>query len=615
MADYSLVVNSSFKPFTYDELIKPLQQETEEHNKLEDAYADLATKADVWERLANSQIDSGAYSMYKSYSDALRNEVDKLEATGLNPLSRQAMLNMRSRYSKEIAPIETAYVRRQALADEQRKLSAQDNSLRFERDAAGTSLNDFINNPSWNYGRSVSGERIKAAVSSAAANIAKEARDSKGGRGKLRKITLPYQYEYIKQNGFSRDAVEAVINNAEEGSPILKNIVKQAVEATGVQDWKNDKVLKEMYDYGNLGLYNAIGPTTSQIVTDEYNMKNDLAKNTEDRAAGKSGFSSITTNLPINSINITLPNTSGKKAYNKAKILARVLGMNEEGTNYYTGKKRTMGPSGIFTVQFFDRNGNFITEKDYIKSYTDYERSHPHTRAASEEHLKRSYRELVNRIYDTFGRNIELTANNIGAALKNYKNKGGAYSIEGLTLDIQDQDAVMNSIVNKLKHADSDNTSMKEITSVSDKNNTLVTEGSFNANDYFKDKADSKRKNLEAQFMVIPNAKKGKMTLAVKYDGKIYEIPKEKLGSIAMSMDKGAEAMYANINYRDRFLQAYKAKGYTEEQIKNSAEYRQIENNIKANLQASGIITAVEALAGKYKSSARDVHTTNENAN
>ena len=210
MADYSLVVNSSFKPFTYDELIKPLQQETEEHNKLEDAYADLATKADVWEKLANSQIDSDAYSMYKSYSDALRNEVDKLEATGLNPMSRQAMLNMRSRYSREITPIETAYARRQALADEQRKLSAQDNSLRFERDAANTSLNDFINNPSWNYGRSVSGERIKAAVSSAAANIAKEARDSEGGRGKLKKMTLPYQYEYIKQNGFSREAVEEI---------------------------------------------------------------------------------------------------------------------------------------------------------------------------------------------------------------------------------------------------------------------------------------------------------------------------------------------------------------------------------------------------------------------
>ena len=53
--------------------------------------------------------------MYKGYSDDLRDRADTLLREGLNASSRKGMLDMRARYSKEIAPIEIAYKRREEL--------------------------------------------------------------------------------------------------------------------------------------------------------------------------------------------------------------------------------------------------------------------------------------------------------------------------------------------------------------------------------------------------------------------------------------------------------------------------------------------------------------------
>lgn len=102
--------------------------------------------------------------MYKGYSDDLRDRADTLLREGLNASSRKGMLDMRARYSKEIAPIEAAYKRREELAAEQRKAYAANPTLRYERYANAMSLDDFIKNPSLDYGRSYSGALLTQQV-------------------------------------------------------------------------------------------------------------------------------------------------------------------------------------------------------------------------------------------------------------------------------------------------------------------------------------------------------------------------------------------------------------------------------------------------------------------
>jgi hypothetical protein len=84
MANYSLVVNSTFQPFTYQELAAPLDREELYHEKLAEEYDKLSSQADVLEAMGQNDRDknSGTYARYKAYSDKLRQEADDLYRFG-----------------------------------------------------------------------------------------------------------------------------------------------------------------------------------------------------------------------------------------------------------------------------------------------------------------------------------------------------------------------------------------------------------------------------------------------------------------------------------------------------------------------------------------------------
>lgn len=275
MPNYSLILDTKFKPFSYQEMLAPVMAATQAHQALEAEYGDLATKASVWERMANEQTDPYAYKMYKTYADDLETQAEQLARSGLSPASRKSMLNMKARYSSEILPIETAYKRREELAAEQRRAIAANPTMLYQRLASQMSLDDFIKNPSLDYGQQYSGALLTQQVSHAAANIAKEARDSEEGRRKLRKI-LPYQYEMVQQSGFSRDAVMKAILNSPDADKILTGLVDSAIATSGVTNWGDKETIARAYDYARQGLYDAVGQTQYQMITDQFGMQDAL---------------------------------------------------------------------------------------------------------------------------------------------------------------------------------------------------------------------------------------------------------------------------------------------------------------------------------------------------
>ena len=258
MANYSLVVGSRFSPFTYEELIKPALMATQAHQEIEDQYADLTTKASVWEEMANEQTDYEAYQMYKKYSDDLKAQADILAKEGLTPGSRRAMLGMKDRYSKEITPIEQAYTTRQKYIDEQRK-GAADNIYSF--DASTLSLDDLIKNPSLSY-KTYSGNALTKQVREAAKNLAK---DLKENPRKWTKILDGQYYETIMQKGFSSADIELAIANDPRAPKELVSIVEEAVNSSGIRDWEDKDALRRAYDFARQGLWDAVGETTYQV--------------------------------------------------------------------------------------------------------------------------------------------------------------------------------------------------------------------------------------------------------------------------------------------------------------------------------------------------------------
>lgn len=283
MAANYIVINSKFKPFSYAEMLQPVQMATLAHQEVENEYAELATKANVWDEMANEQTDPYAYKMYKTYSNDLEEQAGQLAREGLTPASRQNMLRMKQRYSSDIVPIEQAYKRRQELIDEQRKLLAQDNTLMFDRNASMLSLDDLIKNPQLTY-QSYSGATLAKQVGTAAQNLAKKMRDNPR---KWESILHGQYFETMMRKGYTPEEIILASSNDPNAPKELRDIVENAVASSNIASWGDKTLLDRAYEYAGQGLWNAVGETQYQIQSNkayDYAMQDQLARNKEARA-------------------------------------------------------------------------------------------------------------------------------------------------------------------------------------------------------------------------------------------------------------------------------------------------------------------------------------------
>ena len=243
MANYSLVVNSKFQPFSFDRYLQPYQIYGQNYKEIEEQYTDLSTKAGIWDSLANKQTDPHTYKMYKTYANDLENQASQLASEGLNAVSRKNMLNMRARYSKEIIPIERAYNQRSKLAEEQRKLRAANPSIMFDRDFSSISLDDLLDNPELSY-TSVSGDDLY--------KKGKEAAISASSRMMNVSPALQGQYWKIRQ-GYGADAANKFLLN-QSNIPELKDAINRIVSQSGV----TKENLSRAIDYTISGIMSGI---------------------------------------------------------------------------------------------------------------------------------------------------------------------------------------------------------------------------------------------------------------------------------------------------------------------------------------------------------------------
>ena len=88
-----IINGAQFRPFTMDELLKPLALATEEHHRIEDQQNAMAEEAAMWEWLLPQTGE--ARNAYNTWNENLRAQVDALNANGLSPQVRQQMTSLR----------------------------------------------------------------------------------------------------------------------------------------------------------------------------------------------------------------------------------------------------------------------------------------------------------------------------------------------------------------------------------------------------------------------------------------------------------------------------------------------------------------------------------------
>lgn len=225
--NYSFVIDSSFHPFTMQEMLTPFLMYKEAFEKSEEAYNDLTNKADKFKYLAdNLDPNSKAAQIYNGYADTLRAQATDLAQNGLTMGNRRALTGLKQRYQGEIGRLvdaDTALKQEQAL---RRQMSAKDPSMLYGTD--NLNIDMFLDNNTPNlYGISGTELYTKAAAASQAAS---KRQFSVNGDNK----TLGgYYYDYIQKMGYNPQTI-AQFRKDMSAIPELQQAADDILMANGV---------------------------------------------------------------------------------------------------------------------------------------------------------------------------------------------------------------------------------------------------------------------------------------------------------------------------------------------------------------------------------------------
>lgn len=241
MANYSLVIDSRFKPLSYDEIVKPLIQQTDLHNMYADAYSTLKEQADALYAKAEADLrenpDSKWAKKYNEYADNLSKSAAMLAMNGLTPTSRATVGAARSGYAKYVEPAAKAINRQRELLNIQLQTNP---ALRMEYQNM-PSIDQLIDNPNI-APKGYSGSEIeKSAMTSAAAASARHVIEQ---FGKDRANTG--WMRHLKETGYSQEAFQEMLAAAQDPNNIDANVLKGIMESVRNQfGYNNDTGLTQ----------------------------------------------------------------------------------------------------------------------------------------------------------------------------------------------------------------------------------------------------------------------------------------------------------------------------------------------------------------------------------
>jgi len=230
MPNYNYVVDSSFRPYSFQEMLQPLTIYKGEYDKTEAAYDDLANKANMFkylEQVAEENPNSQAAKIYKGYADDMNKAFTDFSKNGLNMGNRRTLMNLKKRYQGEIGQLETADKALQKERDFRLQMRAKDPSMLY---ASEPTIDDFLNNKTPNL-YNVSGEDLRKEGAQYAASASARIY----GDTKINDTVSKYYQEFVQTQGYSPEKIAEFQSNL-EAIPEFKKAVDDIMKARGVED-------------------------------------------------------------------------------------------------------------------------------------------------------------------------------------------------------------------------------------------------------------------------------------------------------------------------------------------------------------------------------------------
>lgn len=237
-------ITSKFRPFSFDELLKPMAIYKEAYDKAEEDYNSLAVQTEQWRDIANQTKSPEAYAMFNKYATDLQTATENF-SKGMTLQNKGQLLAMKRRYASDILPI--------AKASEAMK-EANEFRMKMGPDAIFevgeyNSLDKFLHGKTANnkyVSRDVLTKRTAAMTEAAMASAMKDPEFQK---------TLGNQYWMLTQHtGGSYEDLKAAIANNAQAQNRFAEIKAQVMKDAGYDRY--DTIGKQaIEDAINTGLY------------------------------------------------------------------------------------------------------------------------------------------------------------------------------------------------------------------------------------------------------------------------------------------------------------------------------------------------------------------------
>ena len=245
MANYALTVNPKFTPFTYDELIKPIEAYQNVYDTYDATYEKALEDVSKFSSL-NAETDNEAYQKYQNYLQNIQNQKEALYKSGLSSSTRRGFQDLRNTYATEIKPMEIAYDKKIEDINNYDKLMMTNPQMRAVRNPHETTLSEYMNNPDLD-NRYVDLNAVSKVASDAF---------SKARQTYLNKSNLDsYTYQIITRYGETPAAIMKGLQEAtQDGDPKTRSQAAQIITSIrdsvrnqfGYDDINNDNVRQDI---------------------------------------------------------------------------------------------------------------------------------------------------------------------------------------------------------------------------------------------------------------------------------------------------------------------------------------------------------------------------------
>lgn len=226
---YDFVIDSSFQPFTMQEMLVPFTAYKDAYEKMEESYFDLSDKADKFKYLSETLPEgSKARGIYESYANDLKTQADDLAKNGLGMGNRRALNSLKRRYSGEIGRLVEADAALKKEQELRRQMNARDASMLYADD--NLTIDRFLDNEAPNL-YSISGNDLYtrgAAAGQAASKRVYGAEDTGSTLG-------GYYRDYVQRLGYNADTI-AKFRQDMSAIPELQQAADDILRAQGVTD-------------------------------------------------------------------------------------------------------------------------------------------------------------------------------------------------------------------------------------------------------------------------------------------------------------------------------------------------------------------------------------------